>query len=76
MTKKEALVEALRICTGMINAGIDLEDEFSETDTDKIHKAMSGIAASLERRAVKLGGEFNPFTGMEQGRIITINPLR
>lgn len=72
MTKREAKIEALRICTGMINAGIELGGEYSEKDQQKIYNAMEDIAKGLEERAVKLGGIFNPLTGYEHGKKITI----
>lgn len=72
MTKKEARIEALRICTGMIKAGIYLDDGYSEIDAKKIYSAMDDVANRLYRAAYKLGGDFNPLTGYEHGKKITI----
>jgi hypothetical protein len=72
MTKRAAKIEALRICTGMINAGVDLGDEYWEKDAQKIYDAMADIAKGLEERATKLGGTFNPLTGYEHGKKIII----
>jgi len=64
MTKREAKIEALRTCTALINAGVYWDNK-TEEEVEKIDEAMREIAESLRKRAVKLGGEFNQYTGNE-----------
>lgn len=56
MTKKEAKIIAYRIAVGLLNGGVDEANE-------KVNQALFEIAAELEVRATKMGGEFNQFTG-------------
>ena len=63
MTKREAKIEALRICTALINAGVTFDDNESEEYIRKVTAEMEQIAESLRIRAVKMGGDFNNYTG-------------
>ena len=63
MTKKEAKIEAMRIATAILIYPPDFEDNFSISDIRKIEKELKKISDSLYKRAVKLGGEFNQYTG-------------
>ncbi len=63
MKQKEAKIEALRICTALIYAGVNFDNEESWEYIEKVEKEMDKIAESLRDRAVRLGGEFNQYTG-------------
>ena len=65
MTQREAKIEALRIATAQLNNPPMYfeEDGVSLEDQEKICKELDKIAESLRLRAVKLGGEFNRYTG-------------
>ena len=65
MTKREAKIEALRIATAMLNNPPIFyeEDELSEEYQRKIYEEISNIKDSIKKRAEKLGGDFNEFTG-------------
>lgn len=66
MTQREAKIEALRIATAMLNNPPDFSGtNVSIDDEEKIHKEIRSIAASLQKRAEKLGGDFNQFTGLK-----------
>jgi len=63
MTKIEAKIEALKICTALINTGVTFDDNESEEYIRKVNAEMSQIAECLRKRAVKMGGEFNRYNG-------------
>lgn len=65
MKQREAKIEALRIATAQLNNPpmFSKGDGVCEDDQEKIGKELDKIAEALRARAVKLGGEFNRFTG-------------
>lgn len=63
MNKKEAKLVALRTATALINAGVYFHDEYSEAENAKIVHEMESISFLLYKKAVKIGGDFNQFTG-------------
>lgn len=66
MTRREAKIEALRLATALLNnPPTDWEGtDYSYDDVDKILDELNIIAGVMEKRAEKLGGEFNKFTGL------------
>lgn len=75
MTKREAKIEALRICSSVIQnsaIGLDYEGELSPIDETKIDSEIKKISDSLYNQAARLGGDFNQHTGFEHGRKISI----
>lgn len=74
MTKKEARIEALRICSADLNTisgQLDFENEFSNGDEEKVRAAITEIANSLSDKAKRLGGDFNIYTGLAHGRNVS-----
>lgn len=63
MNQKEAKLLALRTATAMLNNPPDFEDTYPHKDLEKILKELNKIAESLEKKAFKIGGEFNRYTG-------------
>ena len=63
MTQKEAKLIALRTATTMLTYPPDFEDNFEEKDEAKILKELEKIAESLYKKAFKIGGDFNRYTG-------------
>jgi hypothetical protein len=63
MNKKEAKLIALRTATGMMYNGIDLQDDFDLQDVFKIQKEFEIIGEMLYRKAAKIGGDFNRYSG-------------
>lgn len=64
MTKREARIQAMRIATGLLtNYEGGFTDTLPEVDQEKIEKEVSLLAKQLERRAEKMGGPFNRYTG-------------
>lgn len=64
MTKKEAQLEAQRLCVAILyNANLDFED-YDEKDEVKISNFIRVEAEKIRKKAVKIGGDFNRFTGV------------
>lgn len=64
MTQKEAKIEALRCSVAWLNSmQTDYEGMYSQKDLDKIEAEKYKIVESLKIRAVKVGGDFNEYTG-------------
>ena len=63
MTKKEAQLEAKRLCVAILyNADLDFED-YNEKDEKKISELIRFEAEKIYKKAAKIGGDFNRFTG-------------
>jgi len=71
MNQRTSKVLALRYVVALINA-VDLPpdwiDDYSDEKwddwSDKVLPQIRNIAKSIESRAVKMGGPFNPFSGI------------
>ena len=65
MTKKEAKIEALRIAVAHLNnpPQFNKEDGVSLEDEEKILKELKIITEALRKKSVRLGGDFNQYTG-------------
>lgn len=64
MTQREAKIEALRCSVGWLNAmQTDYEDQYTPEEIEKIYKEKKKIIESLRKRAVRVGGDFNQYTG-------------
>lgn len=64
MTKKQAKIEALRIATALINAGVDFSGSgLKDEEIEAVMAALESVANLLYKKAVALGGDFNPYTG-------------
>ncbi len=65
MTKREAKIEALRIVTAMLvyPPDFDEDDRFTENELDKIVSELKILSNSIYKRSLKLGGDFNQYTG-------------
>ena len=63
MNQKEAKLLALRTATAMLNNPPEFEDAYPQKDLDKILKELDKIAETLYKKAVKIGGGFNRYTG-------------
>ena len=64
MNRREAKIRALRFATAVLNAGYD-QDKQATQEGDIVTEELDKIALSLQSRAERMGGEFNPFTGFE-----------
>lgn len=64
MTKKEAKIIAYRKLTALINDAVqtDIALEYGENE-DKILAELKQIEKSLYKKALKLGGDYNQFSG-------------
>ena len=56
MNQREAKIIALRKATALLNGGLDQQPE-------KVLKELEKLALEFEKRAKKLGGDFNVYTG-------------
>ena len=64
MTQKEAKIEALRCSVAWLNTmQTDYDGVYSQKDLDKIDLEKYKIVEALKNRAIKVGGEFNEYTG-------------
>ena len=66
MTKREAKIEALRIAAAMLIHLPDSDDDDrckSIDDKIKIGNELKKLSDAMYKRATKLGGEFNQYTG-------------
>jgi hypothetical protein len=65
MTKREAKIIALRISTAVLHTASTWGEDFGD-DKNKIDAEIAKIANSLMNRAIRLGGDFNEYTGREK----------
>ena len=52
----------MRFSTSLLNSGYD-QDKIGTQEYDIVTEEINKIALSLQSRAERMGGEFNPFTG-------------
>ena len=62
MKRRKAKIRALRFATAVLNAGYD-EEKNATQEGDIVTEELDKIALSLQARAERMGGEFNPYTG-------------
>jgi hypothetical protein len=61
---RTAKVQALRTATASLYASLSIDWEDADMDdVEKINKHLKRLAESMYKRAVKMGGDFNPYTG-------------
>jgi hypothetical protein len=70
MNKKEARKHALRYACAVINSTdinsiMQLPYIMTRADADKVLNSVFHVAESLEKQALKIGGNFNIFSGEE-----------
>jgi hypothetical protein len=62
--KKTAKVMALRTATGVLFNALSLDwEDVDMNDVEAINKELEQIAEAMYKRAVKLGGDFNKYSG-------------